>query len=165
MKLFKISAIAMTLALSAFSGNAVNHAEGFECSRCTKKTCGDSATEDFLRKCGDCPGLEVADCGVRAFDSSNCQGAKSAKDFNKRCQSAAKMMSKALFQVSLKAKENNRTAKRIMQGFRQLDEADMEEAHDRGADKYGKDAPEAMHETDSSGSGSEAAPRAERSAD
>ena len=148
MNVLKISAVAMTLALSAFSANAADHSKdaGFSCSQCKSSKCKDGATEGFLKSCADCPGLEVVDCGTSFFDSANCQGASGDKlKKDARCQSAAKMMSKGMFQAHLYAKEGNPLAQISMALFGALDKQNLGEARDKGADKYGAGDDHAEH--------------------
>ena len=128
MKVLKISAVAMVLALSAFTAEAKKHE--IDCSLCTTEMCSDKAiTKEKLKGCGDCPGLKVFDCGVAAFDAQNCQKLK-GKEYPSQCKQAAKMMAKASFQAHLLANEGNTDAKAVIDGFKKLDEANLGEAKD-----------------------------------
>jgi hypothetical protein len=127
MKALKISAVAMVLALSAFSADAKHHA--IDCSTCKAEACGKDASAEMLKGCGDCSGLEVVDCGITAFDAHNCQKTK-GKEYSSECKQASKMMAKGLFQAHLHALKNNADAQAVMEGFKKLDEANLPEAED-----------------------------------
>jgi hypothetical protein len=128
MKVLKISAVAMVLALSTLTAEAKKHE--IDCSTCKAEMCGDKGVDkEKLKGCGDCSGLEVVDCGIAAFDAQNCQKLKK-KEYTSQCKSASKMMSKGMFQAHLYAAKGNADAQAVIDGFKKLDEANLPELQD-----------------------------------
>ena len=135
MKVLKITAFSMILALSAFSANAKHDA--VDCSTCTTEFCK-TAPKKTLKGCADCPGTEVFDCGVGAFKANGCDKKPDSKSFNgsSQCKSAARMMAKAGYAASqLVDPESSESAsasddvkasaQKVMDGFKALDEANL----------------------------------------
>jgi hypothetical protein len=98
-----------------------NRAAKLDCNQCTAEAGIDITKKiDFFKSCSDCPGTESYDTGLSLFLTKRC-GSVKGKDFDSFCKYAAKMLSKAGFELYVLAKKGDKDAQSAVAAFNQLD--------------------------------------------